>query len=187
MQWGAATLQAAFSLYEKGLPLKRPKESPLFRNHTKVFTTKPNSRENTLARRGWMFCCMAKNKMVAWTQLIRPDNYIQNLSTCTSALEPWKLPWTSTAEKSTNKGINYARNTQHNVPLREFMYLAFTRMPGESYRRRLRSLLSYLCHVIRALINSLVSWFCTSAVGLVLFQICCKMSMMSFRILSLLT
>ena len=27
------------------------------------------------------------------------------------------------------------------VPLVEFMYLAFTHMPGESYRRRLRSLL----------------------------------------------
>ena len=38
----------------------------------------------------------------------------------------------------------------------EFMYLVFTRMPGESYRRRLRSLLLYLCYVFRALINSLV-------------------------------
>ena len=35
------------------------------------------------------------------------------------------------------------------------MYFAFTCMPGESYRRRLRSLLLYLCYVIRALINSL--------------------------------
>ena len=26
----------------------------------------------------------------------------------------------------------------------EFMYLVFTRMPGESYRRRLRSLVLYL-------------------------------------------
>ena len=51
------------------------------------------------------------------------------------------------------------------------MYLVFTRMPGESYRRRLRSLLLYLCYVFRALINSLVCWFYTSALGLVLFQI----------------
>ena len=29
------------------------------------------------------------------------------------------------------------------VPLVEFMYLVFTRMPGESYRRRLWSLLLY--------------------------------------------
>ena len=36
------------------------------------------------------------------------------------------------------------------------MYLVFTRMPGESYRRRLRSLLLYLCYVFRVLINSLV-------------------------------
>ena len=43
-----------------------------------------------------------------------------------------------------------------NVPLVEFMYLLFTSMPGESYRRRLRSLLLCLCDVFRALINSLV-------------------------------
>ena len=54
----------------------------------------------------------------------------------------------------------------------EFMYLVFTRMPGESYIRRLRSLLLYLCYVFRALINSLVCWFCTSALSLVLFQFC---------------
>ena len=80
------------------------------------------------------------------------------------------------------------------------MYLAFTCMPGESYCRQLRSLLLYLCYVFQALINSLVypffciylhqvnklylgyifwalinsllCWFCTSALGLILFQIC---------------
>ena len=31
------------------------------------------------------------------------------------------------------------------VPLVEFMYFAFTIMPGKSYCRRLRSLLLYLC------------------------------------------
>ena len=41
-----------------------------------------------------------------------------------------------------------------------FMYLVFTRMLGESYRRRLRSLLVYLCDVFRALINSLARCFC---------------------------
>ena len=41
-----------------------------------------------------------------------------------------------------------------NVPLVEFTYLVFTRMPGESYRRRLRSLLLCLRDVFRALINS---------------------------------
>ena len=42
----------------------------------------------------------------------------------------------------------------------EFMYLVYTRMPGERYRRRLRSLL-YLRYVFRALITSLcvVCWF----------------------------
>ena len=38
----------------------------------------------------------------------------------------------------------------------EFMYLVFTRMPGERYHRRLRSLLLCLCDVFRALITSLV-------------------------------
>ena len=58
------------------------------------------------------------------------------------------------------------------VPLVEFMYLVqFTRMPGESYCRWLRSLL-YLCYVFQALINSLGCWFCTSALGLILFQTC---------------
>ena len=35
------------------------------------------------------------------------------------------------------------------------MYLVVTRVPGESYRRRLRSLLLCLCYVFRALIKSL--------------------------------
>ena len=33
----------------------------------------------------------------------------------------------------------------------EFVYLVFTHMLGESYRRLLRFLLSYLCYVFRAL------------------------------------
>ena len=40
----------------------------------------------------------------------------------------------------------------------EFMYLAFTCMPGESYRKQLRSLLLCLCDSFQALINSLVCW-----------------------------
>ena len=47
------------------------------------------------------------------------------------------------------------------VPLVEFMYLVFTCMPGESYRRRLRSLSLYLCYILWVLINSLVFWFCS--------------------------
>ena len=48
----------------------------------------------------------------------------------------------------------------------EFVYLVFTPMPFY------RSLLMCLCDAFRALINSLVYWLCTSALGLVLFQIC---------------
>ena len=50
------------------------------------------------------------------------------------------------------------------VPVVEIMSLVFTRMPGESYRRPLGSLLLYLCYVFRALINSL----CVDSVSLVL-------------------
>ena len=42
------------------------------------------------------------------------------------------------------------------VPQVEFILLVFTCMPGDSYRRRLRSLLSCLCDVFRALINHCV-------------------------------
>ena len=35
-------------------------------------------------------------------------------------------------------------NVLLDIPLVEFMYLAFTRMPGQTYRRRLRSLLFLL-------------------------------------------
>ena len=38
------------------------------------------------------------------------------------------------------------------APVVEFMYFVFTRMPGESYRSRLRSLLSCLCDVFRAFV-----------------------------------
>ena len=46
--------------------------------------------------------------------------------------------------------------------------LAFTPMPDKSYRKRLRFVLLCLFDVIRALINSLVCWFCSGALGLVL-------------------
>ena len=61
------------------------------------------------------------------------------------------------------------------LPLVEFMYLVFTRMPSEIYRRRLRSLVLYLCYVFRPLINSL----CTSALGLVLCHITEKKTQIS--------
>ena len=44
------------------------------------------------------------------------------------------------------------------VPLVDLCTLHFTRMPGESYRRRLGSSLLYLCYVFRTLINCLMCW-----------------------------
>ena len=40
-----------------------------------------------------------------------------------------------------SEGVNPWRD----VPMVDFMYLVFTRMPGESYLRRLRSLLFCAC------------------------------------------
>ena len=51
------------------------------------------------------------------------------------------------------------------VPLVEFMYLAFACMPGESYSRQLRSLLLYLCYVFWALMNSLGCWLFNTKVS----------------------
>ena len=59
------------------------------------------------------------------------------------------------------------------VPLVEIMYPAFTRMPGESHRRRLRSLL-YLCYVFRALINSLLYRFFSFSSSTINFQLYVK-------------
>ena len=57
------------------------------------------------------------------------------------------------SEQTTSK----KKSDEKDVPLVQFMYFVFTRMPGESYCRRLRS---WLClrDVFRALINSLVCW-----------------------------
>ena len=75
------------------------------------------------------------------------------------------------------------------------MSLVFARMPGESYHRRLRSLLLHLCVTsFRCYISSfifqvtsfrcyisLVCWFCTGTLGLVLFQIVSVMQFVCFH------
>ena len=43
--------------------------------------------------------------------------------------------------------MNEGQISRTDVRLVEFVYLVFARMPGESYRRRLRSLLLWLCDV----------------------------------------
>ena len=69
----------------------------------------------------------------------------------------WKVGYPATGlknedAKNREKKREGEREGEKNedVPLVEFMYLVFTRMPGESYRRRLRSLLLYLCYVFQA-------------------------------------
>ena len=57
----------------------------------------------------------------------------------------------SARAESTHKGVNYARNITQVIT-------QVQRMPDESYRGRIRSLLLYLCYVFRMLINSLGCW-----------------------------
>ena len=59
----------------------------------------------------------------------------------------------------TERGHKCSMHAEIDVPLVEFISLVFTCIPGESYHRRLRSLLLYLCYVFWALINSLVCRF----------------------------
>ena len=67
--------------------------------------------------------------------------------------------------RGTSSDVRPRRYPSEDVLLVEFMYLVFTCMPGESYHRRLRTLLLYLCYVFQALINSLVSSFCEAVHG----------------------
>ena len=52
-----------------------------------------------------------------------------------------------TAQEATATFTQILKSRFEDVPLVAFMYLAFTRMPGESYRWRHRSLLLWLCDV----------------------------------------
>ena len=74
----------------------------------------------------------------------------------------WKTRWRAYGFFRAHR-YNPERNCHkfEDVPLVGFIHLIFTRMPGESYRRRLRSSLLNLFSVFRALINSLVCWFWT--------------------------
>ena len=61
--------------------------------------------------------------------------------------------------------FNFLSATEH-VLLVELMYLVFTRMPGESYRKQLRSSLLSLCDDFRALINLVLLLFFSCVLSL---------------------
>ena len=65
------------------------------------------------------------------------------------------LTWRASKYKVHKFHQSYIHFGSVHVLLVDSMYLVFTRMPGLSYHRRLRSLLLCLCDVFRALINSL--------------------------------
>ena len=114
-----------------------------------------------------MFCSIKEtNKDSWWTSCVYDCNR------CVPSARDWletelnKSETERARERSCRINTRYKVHKLHqrhiifeDVPLVEFMYLVFTRMSGESYRWRLRSLLLHLCHVLRTLINSLVCDF----------------------------
>ena len=75
-------------------------------------------------------------------------------------IQKFSTPEVDTAELSkilTHLVVGHRFTWTGSVRLR--LQFAFTRMPGESYRRRLGVLLLCLCDVFRVLINSPVCWF----------------------------
>ena len=66
--------------------------------------------------------------------------------------------WGPSAYQPNALPLGQTGSQREDALLVEFMYLVFTRIRGESYRRLLRSLLLYLCYVFRALTNSFVFW-----------------------------
>ena len=80
---------------------------------------------------------------------------ITTTTTATATIAAAAAASTATTTTTTTM-TNTCRAKNIHAPLMEFMYLAFARMPGDSFRWRLRSLLLCSCDVLRALINSLV-------------------------------
>ena len=72
------------------------------------------------------------------------------------------LTWRASKYKVHKFHQSYIHFGSVHVLLVDSMYLVFTRMPGLSYHRRLRSLLLCLCDVFRALLSFLVCWHCIS-------------------------
>ena len=93
-----------------------------------------------------------------------PDPVFRSMDYVRSGIKNWfcLMPvHTCVTESDWNVGFilyHWGASFLEDVPLVQFMYLVFTRMLGESYRTRLRSLL-YLCYVFWAQINSLAGWF----------------------------
>ena len=93
-----------------------------------------------------------KREKTACLNFLFPCRHMPSLEDLSPFLEGGCCRAGSLSWLKTQSPHNYA-----DVPLVEFMHLVFTRMPGESYRRRLTSLLLCgLCDHFRALINSLV-------------------------------
>ena len=126
----------------------------------------------------YLLCVFIRTNLLNKRDRMRPRAHMQNqhrrelitaqkMSHKHKTKDPSRLRWLSPGmwvniryTNSTSGKSSFVRKyMRSSVPLVEFMYLAFTGMPGQSYCRRLGSLLLCLCDVFWALINSLVFWF----------------------------
>ena len=90
-------------------------------------------------RREHVKCCFTSTETVGLLRIGAQDGHLD----FHTAPELRYMSARSPPEVHTQMGPQNSED----VPLVEFVYLVFTRMPGEGYSRRLRSLLLYLCYV----------------------------------------
>ena len=81
----------------KSLPLRKMKESQVFRERAQVFTTTGSSREEIIAAGEKALVVLYDGKTGDNLDTLRHVKYIQKLSSCTTTLQPNKLPPTSAA------------------------------------------------------------------------------------------
>ena len=105
-------------------------------------------------------CFFGKDEIIMYiinTQRSQLVLKICNTSTTKTLLSMVTLTWHACNYKVHKLHQRYIfDDVFEDVPMVEFMYLAFTCMPGKSFCKRLRSLLLYLCYKFQAVINSLV-------------------------------
>ena len=93
---GCDTTSSLFTI-GKSLPLRKVQESQVFQECAQVFTTTRSSREEIIAAGEKALVVLYGGKTGDTLDTLRHVKYIQKLSSCTTTLQPNKLPPTSAA------------------------------------------------------------------------------------------
>ena len=149
-------------------------------SHTNVTRIRPVWKLETLVyvlvkRFPWNISVIihAKPCMLSWEKLGKSDGIDLAVDVANKVILAFVI--------STLDDCNFLLAGLPDILLVEFMYFAFTRMPGESYCRWLRSLL-HLCDIFEVLGNSLVWWLCSplhwlpekARIGYYVAALCCQ-------------